>query len=461
MVFFKHTLLISIFLIGFLYASCQTVGHKVENYGARADAITDNTAAIQKAIDDCHEKGGGTVILTNGIYLSGTIHLKSNVVLHIAHAATLKAIQNAEAFPRIQGGIPSRMDKVPWKAFIRAENVSNISITGGGTIDGSGDATVFANSHADSPERPYGILMINCENVRVENVYMHSSAFWMQRYFHCTGVKISGIQVFNHVNLNNDGLDIDSSQDVIVSDCIIDSSDDALVIKSEGKRQAKNIVVTNCILATHASAIKLGTGSVGGYEHISISNIVIRKSKATEVVHPLGLAHGLTGIDLTAVDGGAMRNIQISNVSMDGLENPIHIRLGNRQSDDVSRQSGNMDDVKVENDRAVSVVEDILITNIMAKNMGAYPVVIAGFQDHPVKRVTIKDVIIQSSVAGDEKDIERTINWEPHWYPFIYIYNSRMPAYGIVTHHTEDIVLENFKVIPAQGDPRPEAVHIH
>ncbi len=447
---------ITVFLLAsHLTLFCQTFN--VDEYGAKGDGFTDNTFMLQHLIDSCHHLGGGTVILNSGIYLSGTLHLKSNITIHIRPAATLKAIPKKEAFPLLQSTIPSRMDKVPWKAFIRAENQENITITGGGTINGSGDSEAFKEGISDSPERPYGLLFIGCRNIKIENLRLENSAFWMQRYFNCNGVNLSGLEVYNHANKNNDGIDIDSSEDVIISNCKIDSSDDAIAIKSEGENPARNIIVNNCILATHASAIKLGTGSIGGFENITISNIVIRKSAAKEVIHPLRLENGMTGIDLTAVDGGSMRQIIISNIIMQGLENPIHIRLGNRQSNNIRDQS----ETTTGTERKISIIEDVLISNVQANDMGPYPIVITGHKGYPVRNVTLRDVKVKSAVSGTIEDMHTPINWEPHWYPFILIYNSRMPAYGIVTNYTEGLTMENIHFEPAKNEPRPTELHLN
>jgi len=203
--------------------------------------------------------------------------LKSNVTLFINTGSTLKAVADQDEFQLVQSSVISRMDVVPWKAFIRADSQQNITICGGGTIDASGDAASFRDGVENSPNRPYGLCIINCEKVVVEDLYLRSSAFWMQRYLQCSGVRLSKLNVFNHANKNNDGIDVDSSNDVIISDCIIDSSDDGICIKSEGEAPVKNIVVTNCIVASHASALKLGTGSVGGFENIAFSNIVVNQ----------------------------------------------------------------------------------------------------------------------------------------------------------------------------------------
>jgi polygalacturonase len=438
--------------------SCEIEKNSIEKYGGIGDGISDNTLAIQTALDVQHAKGGGEIRLTSGVYLSGTIHLKSNVTLIIEPMATLKAIPDSAAFPLIQSQVSSRMDRVPWKSFIRAESQSNITIKGGGVIDGSGDAACFQDNIPDSPNRPYGLLFICCKNVVVEDLSLKSSAFWMQRYFQCKDVRISNLNVFNHANKNNDGLDIDSSENVIIRNCIIDSSDDALVIKSESEIPAKNIQVYDCELATHASAIKLGTASLGGFEDIIFSNITIRKSKADTVHHPLQLENGMTGIDLAAVDGGEMKNISISNVEMNGLENPIHIKLGNRLSKDIhSRnvQAGN----ETKGASRISKIEDIRITDVQAFNGGPYPIVIAGFEGNSIKNVTLKNISIQSNMAGNEESLDGEVNWNPKGYPFILSFNSQMPAYGIVSYFTEGLEIENFIAIPAHGEKRPKEKH--
>ena len=458
---FTSRFLLNIYWLILLIISQQSCGidkNSIEKYGGVGDGISDNTLAIQKAIDVQHAKGGGEVRLVSGVYLSGTILLKSNVTLIIEPNATLKAIPDAAAFPLIQSQIPSRMDRVPWKSFIRAESQKNITIKGGGVIDGSGDAACFQDNKPDSPNRPYGLFFIDCNNVVVEDLSLKSSAFWMQRYFQCKDVRISNLNVFNHANKNNDGLDIDSSENVIIRNCIIDSSDDALVIKSESEVPAKNIQVYDCELATHASAIKLGTASLGGFEDIIFSNIRIRKSKADTVHHPLNFENGMTGIDLAAVDGGEMKRISISNIRMEGLENPIHIKLGNRLSKDI-HSKGLQSGIEPLDPPKTSKINGVQISDIQAVDVGPYPIVIAGYEDNHVKNVTLKNITIQPKVAGNEESLDGEVNWNPKGYPFILSFNSQMPAYGIVSYFTEGLQIGNFIAIPAHGEKRPKEKH--
>ncbi|MDP4239031.1 MAG: glycosyl hydrolase family 28 protein [Bacteroidota bacterium] len=444
--------------------------YKVELFGARADAITNNTIAIQAAIDECSLNGGGKVELTEGVYLSGCLILKNNVTLDISSGSALKAIADTSAYRLIQSSVISRMDVVPWRAFIRADSQHDINLCGGGTIDASGDAPCFRDGIENSPNRPYGLFFVNCKDISVENLKLRSSAFWMQRYFSCSNVRITRLDVFNHANKNNDGIDIDSSNDVIVSDCNIDSSDDAICIKSEGERSSKNIVVTNCIVATHASAIKLGTGSVGGFENICISNIVIHHSTSKVMMHPMGVWGGLSGIDIATTDGGVLRQVQILNVCMEDVQNPIHVRLGNRLSGNVARQGyGEIEDKSqgvTENGRSAKIagdlrLEDVTISNIMAQHVGPYPVIIAGHEGHPVKRITLRDITIQCGTPGTKEDECAAINWKADIYPGRGMYNTCLPVYGLITNFTEGLVVENFHAIPAKGEVRQPEMHLN
>jgi len=448
---------------------CLSQDYQVESFGAKSDGVNDNTPFIQAAIDSCSNHGGGIVELSKaGIYLSGTIHLKNNVSLEIFPNVTLKAIENSNALKKIQSSILSRMDVVPWKAFICADTQQNIRIFGGGMIDGSGGSACFRDGIENSPERPYGLFLINCTNVVVEDIKLQSSAFWMQRYLNCKAIRLNRLRVFNHVNKNNDGIDIDSSNDVIISDCIIDSSDDGICIKSEGMNPSKNIVISNCIVSSHASAIKLGTGSVGGFENITITNCVIKRSESKVMMHPSGVWGGLTGIELLTTDGGPMKQVIVSNITMEDVENPIHIRLGNRLSGTVARQGygekgDQMQGVKADGKGTIinseSILEDIILSNITGKNIGPYPVIVAGYEGHPVRRITLRDITMVYGRPGKKEDELITPNWKANGYPGRGMYGTCLPAYGLVTNFTEDLLIDNFRAMPAPGEHRTVVKH--
>ncbi len=443
----KHILVFLILNVSVAFGQ----NYYVEEYGALAGTDTNNAQAIQRAIDICSEEGGGDVVLSKGTYWSGTIVMKSNVGLKITPNSALKSIEDIRAFKEM----PQPANR-GWhrKAIVYANSVKNVRIYGGGLIDGSGTSESFKN--LESPTQYVGLMFINCDKVIVEDLRMLNSISFMQRYSNCRGVRIRDLDVYNHATPTNDGLDIDSSDDVIISGCLIDSSDDAIVIKSYGKNPAKNIVISDCIVASHASAIKIGTESVGGFENINISNIVIKKSTSKKMRHPLKAWGGLTGIEVLTTDGGKARNIMVSNVVMEEVENPIHIRLGNRLR---RTYPFKRDELSAERLLADYALEDVTISNVLCKNVGPYPVIVAGFKDNPVKRVTLRDITVVSGRPGNEMDINESPNWDPTDYPGRGMYKTHLPAYGLVTYYTEGLVVENFKAIPANGEVRPFEKH--
>lgn len=429
-----------------------------------ADAPSTDT--LQAAIDQACSSGGGTVRLLPGLHLSGTLHLKSGLTLEILPGAILKALPNPAAFTAIQSSVISRMDTVPWKAFLHADGQSNIRLSGGGTIDGSGDAECFLDGIENSPNRPYGLHFIACRDITLQELHLRNSAFWMQRYFSCDGVRLSGLTVWNHANKNNDGIDIDSSCNVIVSDCQLDTSDDGICLKSEGEAICANIVVTNCIVATHASALKLGTGSVGGFENITFSNIVIRKSAATVMKHPLGFWGGLTGLDLCTVDGGPLRRVLVHNITMEGFQCAALLRHGNRLSGNVARQGygGNGDSLQgVKSDSGSGArigesrcYEDVTLSNIVARDIGPYPIIACGYPEAPLRRVTLRDITLHHAEAATPESAALPADFNDGGYPGPGMFSgSHLPAHGLFTRLCEDLVVENLRALPAPGDPRP------
>lgn len=423
----------------------------VEEFGAQAGINSNNAYAIQKTIDKCYDEGGGVVILSKGTYRSGTIILKSNVSLKITPNSILKSVEDTSAFITMPAPAERNWHR---KALIYANSIENTRIFGGGKIDGAGTSSYFNNLKKVTDY--VGLLFINCENVVVEDLKMQNSISFMQRYSNCRGVRIRNIDVYNHATVTNDGLDIDSSEDVIISGCFIDSGDDAIVIKSVGNNPAKNIVISNCILATHASAIKLGTESAGGFQNVNISNIVIKKSVSKEMIHPLKVWGGLTGIEVLTTDGGISRHIMISNIIMEEVENPIHVRLGNRLRRTFPFMS---DELTEERLNADYVLEDIIISNVLCRNVGPYPVIIAGFEDNPVKRVILRDITMLCSRPGTQSDINTSPNWDAKNYPGRGMYRTNLPAYGLVSYHTEGLIVENFRALAADGEVRPLERH--
>ena len=299
----------------------------VKDCGASGNGSRPDTKAIQRAVDSCAVTGG-TVIFPAGEYLTGTIYLKDNITIELMKGALLLGSTNLADYPKNDPDlIFYGSDWLDYSLFY-AEKKKNITIKGEGTIDGQGGGFPVKNEKKPFRymDRPYIFWFILCENIHIEGIHLRNSALWMQHYMACTGITIKGIRVYNHVNRNNDMIDIDGCRNVIISDCIGDSDDDAITFKSTSDHITENVTVTNCILSSHCNAIKFGTESNGGFRNIAISNCIIKPSSSPTKIY--GEHSGDGGLALEIVDGGVMDGIVISNLRIDGPRVPLFIQTG-------------------------------------------------------------------------------------------------------------------------------------
>ena len=276
----------------------------IKDYGAVSDGMTVNTEAIQKAIDECNEKGGGRVIIPEGLFISGTIRLKSNVELHLERGAHLKASTNIDdynpddEYPENYGSVPERWRP---KHFIICVRQKNVAITGSGVIDGSGDF-FFEEKREHKPTnsyawmygcfnvRDYNILrpgqmlaIVDSEKIQISGVEFINSTCWTVFLYGCRYVQVTGIRIFNEVyHENTDGIDIDVCENVTVSDCIIKTGDDCITLRCSAQRltngmdTCKNITITNCVLECAVCAFRIGVG-YGKIRNAAISNITVSR----------------------------------------------------------------------------------------------------------------------------------------------------------------------------------------
>lgn len=288
-------------------------GVSVVDFGAVGDGLYDCTGPVQRAFDEAAgDGGGGVVFFPPGVWRCGSLCLRSGITIVLRKGAVLQAAREAEKFPHFTHSVDSRMDLFPWRAFLFGVGLSDLCIRGEGTIECGGESPAFQDGIGDSPDRLYGLFLVDCRNVRLEGLRLRNSAHWMMRLLQCRDVRLQGLDIFNHCNRNNDGMDIDSCDGVLVSDCIIDSSDDALCLKSETTQACRNVLIRNCLLSSHASAIKFGTASIGGFINVVVSDCIIRPSRATTMHHPFDLPNGMTGIDIACVDGGGSSFTELS-----------------------------------------------------------------------------------------------------------------------------------------------------
>jgi len=246
--------------------------YDIRSFGAVGDGITLDTQALQAAIDTCSRRGG-TVIVPPGNFLTGSLRLRSNVDLYLAAGAVILGSTELKDYEEHTPAFQSYNDVFLKHSLFYAEQSDHITIRGEGTIDGQGSA--FPTTTTVRPDRyrnrPFILRFIQCRFVRIEDVTMKNSAMWMQHYLACDDLLIRGIRVYNHANKNNDMMDIDGCRNVVISDCIGDTDDDAITLKSTSPRITENVVITNCVLSSHCNALKCGTESTGGFRNITVT----------------------------------------------------------------------------------------------------------------------------------------------------------------------------------------------
>ena len=300
----------------------------IVDFGAIADGKTLNTTAIQSAIDNCFAKGGGKVIVPKGVFLTGTIVLKTGVNLHFTEGAILLGSSRREDY-----------QKNDWFALILAKNQKNIKITGKGIIDGQGkllaeDVTrlwkagvlknVKPHNRPDENHRPQIIEMTDCQGITIENVTIKNAACWVQTYHNCKNLTLNKVRVESTAYWNNDGIDIVDCQKVRIKNCFINSADDGICLKSQGiKKRCEDIKIERCTIRSSASAFKIGTASYGGFKRIRVKNLYIYDTYRSAIA-------------LECVDGGILEDVKIKNITAKNTGNALFIRLGNRHGNNTS-----------------------------------------------------------------------------------------------------------------------------
>jgi polygalacturonase len=347
---------IILLFIPFIFLSITSLmgeSYDIKKFGAVGDGKTLNTQSIQQAINKCRDNGGGTVLIPQGIFISGTIQLYSNIDLHLEPGATLKGSDKISDY-FLNG------KKV---GLIYTENSDNISITGEGDIDGNGDAFMDVNhskkmdsasvrftrqkNHfrevisglGDGPLVPFDrpnqmIIFSNCRNVTIRNTVFTNSAFWTVHLADCDGVIVYGVRIWNNLLVpNNDGIDFTSCSNVQMSDCDIRTGDDGIVVVGYAHHfdtpgfnnllhDSRNVTVTNCTIVSRSSGIRIGGWDQNFMRNYTFSNIVISNSNR--------------GINLCVRDSASIEDMTFSNIIIQtrlftgdwwGNGEPIHISV--------------------------------------------------------------------------------------------------------------------------------------
>ena len=438
----------------------------VTNFGAKADGSTLDTDAINSAIDIASRAGGGIIFFPAGSYFSYSIHLKSNVTLHLSTGATIVAAPGPQ--PGEQGKYDLAESNAPWENYqdfghnhwhnslIWGEGIENVAITGSGMIWGKGLSRGWdVEPRAEHPGAGNkAIALKNCRNVTLRDfAILHGGHF---------GILATGVDNFTIDNLtidtNRDGMDIDCCRNVHVSNCTVNSPwDDGICLKSSYAlgyaRATEMVTITNCILTgdfeegavldatfkhfapeakvPRTGRIKFGTESNGGFKNIAISNCVF---------------DGCRGLAIESVDGGIIEDVSVTNLTMrDIREAPIFVRLGAR--------------MRGPEGVPVGVVRRVSISNVVCTSAPGQKIssILAGIPGHPLEDVRITDITVLHHGGGTASDAVLRPPENEKKYPEPNMFGTT-PSQGFFVRHANGLEMSSLRIESAADDLRPSFV---
>lgn len=406
--------------------------YDITDFGAIADGKTNNAVAIQKAIDACTAGGGGAVVVPPGVFLSGKIHLRSRVELRIEFGATLLC----------SGDIDDIHPPGPYvhgveTAFICAEDVEDIAITGRGVIDGNGRAYIedrLPHIYVMPEKRPITFYIGGCKRVTVSEITIRDGANWTLWFVGCEDVMVRGIRMYNDLKLpNSDGVDIDRCRNVHISDSHIEAGDDAIVLKTmrrfERYGHSENIVVTGCTLKSTSSAICIGCEISAPVRNVIFDACVIASSHR--------------GLSINHSYEADIENVLFSNMFIEtrifhdrwwGRGEPIYVKVAPwTESDSVGR------------------TRNVRFQNIRARSENG--VLVHGYEAENIDGVEFENVHIKlgkwSKWKGGQLDLRPCPGEHNGYGSGVFSH----PTYGFLLQKARNVTLRNCSVTLEDGLP--------
>jgi hypothetical protein len=441
-------------------ASNDDLGARVYNirsYGAKGDKSTLDTAAVQAAIDACTNDGGGTVLVPAGTFTIGTVELKSNVTLHIAASGTLLGSGDGKQYHAVDA-IPLHGDTTlndgNW-ALLFAVKAKNVTIEGPGTIDGQGAQFHSAVRGTTPPsgiggnKRPYHVLVYQSENFSVRNISLLDCAYHSIRIIESQRIFLDSIYIHNRVNGNNDGFHFISAEQVRLSNCTVQSGDDACAMFGS----CKYITVTNCYFSTRWSVFRFGGGHAG---NIAISNCVLKE------------VYGCP-MKFQGDPGSVFENISFSDLVLDDVTGPISISVGKgqRRSSDAALPSV-LPPVMVRN-ISFSNIQGTITAHAPAElsegtlGVGSRPgeihsaIVLNAIDDAVLENISFSNVHLTFGGGGTAEEARRDV-------PKVfgeYFELGPIPAYGLYARNARGLTLQNVRFEVSEPDLRPAVIFDH
>ena len=395
----------------------------VNNFGAVGDGVTMNTTAIHSAINACPVNG--FVWLHNGTFLSGTIVLKNNMTLFIDPTATLLGSGSAADYPTQTPPLSNSQTSNCQRALLYAQSSTNVTITGGGTINGNGRNNFTSGVEAT---RPIAIWTALCNQVYLQNINIVDAAMWTVVNMQSDYLTISNLNINDDgLNGNRDGCDVVDCWHVVIANCTIDSGDDSICLKSGNSRGINDLLVKNCtITKSQSNGLKFGTASTGTFTNITFQDCTVQNT-----------AHSAMAVE--SVDGGTISGVMFQRINFSGCQNAIFIILGSRSG------------------AAVGSVSGITFRNITGSSLtDTRGCPISGCFTNGVT-YRLKNILFDNvniSYAGGVGSIPANPAEDVGQYPENTMWGN-LPAYGYYLRHATNVTFTNCFTSATSADARP------
>ncbi len=371
----------------------------ITEYGATEGGQADCRPAIARAIDACHTAGGGRVVVPAGKWLTcGPIHLKSNVNLHLESGSTLLFSTDEEDYLPVVLTRFEGTELMNFSPLIYALDQENIAVTGEGTLDGQAAVGKWWNWKQSTREsvnnllqmaeagvpvdervfgagfgiRPNFIQPYRCKNVLIEGITMLRSPMWEINPVLCTNVTVRGVKINSH-GPNNDGCDPECCRDVLIEDCLFDTGDDCIAIKSgrnaDGRRvgvPSENFIIRNCTMKDGHGGVVLGSEMSGGIRNIYVEDCYMDSPNLDRAIR----------LKSNSNRGGYLENMYVRNVRVGQVGEAV-VRINLRYS---PPESGDFP----------PRVNNIIIENVTSEK-SMRPLYLLGLEEQPIGNVTIKN----------------------------------------------------------------------
>jgi polygalacturonase len=388
-------------------------------YGAVGDGNTDCSEAFRQAIDACNAAGGGRIIIPQGIFLTGAIHLKSNVNLHVTQNSTILFSKDPQKYLPVVYTRFEGVECMNYSPFVYAYEEENIAITGSGTLDGQAGSDVWwpwkgksddgwqagePNQKHDRAElfrmaeegvpvkerifgenhylRPNFIQLYKCKNILIDSVTIKRSPMWEIHPVLCENITVQNLNIISH-GPNNDGCNPESSKNVLIKNSYFDTGDDCIAIKSgrnaDGRRvdaASENIVIQGCTMKDGHGGVVIGSEMSGSCRNVFVEDCTMDSPNLERALR----------IKTNSMRGGVVENIYLRNVTVGEVSDAVVKINFNYGEGDVGQHT--------------PVVRDIYVSNITSRK-SRYAISLAGYERSPVTNFNLDNCRFEGVQEGN------------------------------------------------------------